>query len=389
MAVSEQLTYTLLNSWQRRMKANAWHFAGISGVGVNAPLSDPGDIVYVQPEREILAEGIVNALGIAVPFLGFYHRPVYIRQEIQFTSGWPGAHGKIVRLKRRHIQAVGKRGTTLIAGGNASVVYSDRDLDGVDEWATVTVTLPAGVTDPAEVQAFFKQSDSLNTNTADERWQIEPLQVSISGTTATLQGHKSLFVNPALWRFPYRAPNYNSSSKNTGTTTDAADFVTNVDVYRIYPDATGAVVFYSTPTEHCTDCEYSTSEGTAIVASGELGTIRLCSDCSVTPCLGYTRKVVIWTLAGYPLDPVTGLPEAALETAMIRLANSEMPYEPTDLSDVVARTWLHDWTLTPPSELPPDLVNNPFGVKRGQVAAYRTMLQYKSVTAGAQLGSRF
>lgn len=382
MAVSEIVTHKLLNAWQQYMRVNPWHFNQIAGTGTLAPLSEPGDVVWVQPERDELAEGISHAIAVAVPFLKTFHRPVYTFEDIPFTSGWPGAYGAEVKARYRHIQAIGRRGVTLIEA-DAPVVYSDVGGGGVDNRATVTVTLPSGVTDPTQVRLFFKQADSLAAAEADDRWEIEPVTVSIAGGVATITGHRSLFANPALWRNPYRSPNYNRASIEDGATTDAGDFITAVDVYRIYPDTTDAVTYLASPALNCTDCEYSEVAGSAYISNSELGLIRVCSNCNSWPCYGFPRYVRVHYLAGFPLDPITLQPDANITRAFIRLANAKMPYMPPDRSDVPITQWLEDFKIYPSGELPPALVNNPFGVKVGEVEAYRMLDPYASIGGGA------
>lgn len=384
MAVSSQRTYTLLNAWQRRMHVNIWHFNQISGMGTQAPLSAPGQLVYVAPDWDTLASGITNALALAVPFLGTFHRPVYVYEDIRL-SRWPGSWGAELKTKYRHVQAIGRRGATLLEGAVA-IVFSDVGGDGIDNTATITATVPAG-TLASEIQVFFKQSDSLATEAADERWQIEPLTVSVSGTTATITGHRALFANPSLWRRPFNSPNYNRSSINHGNTTIPADFVTEVDVYRIYPDETDAVTFLTTPTPNCGNCAYTETPGSAFVYNSEHGLVKVCSDCTSFPCSGHPRYVRLHYLAGLPLDPVTGQTNATAETAFIQLANAEMPWQIADFTQDILRTWLEDWQITPSGELPPELLTNPFGVRKGQISAFRKLTTLARPAGGALIGN--
>lgn len=384
MAVSRQRVYTLLNAWQRLMQVNIWHFNQVSGKGTQAPLSKPGQLVYVAPDWDTLTTGLINALALAVPYLGTFHRPVYVYEDIRLDR-WPGGTGAQLKTKYSHVQAIGKRGATLLEG-DAVTVYSDVGGDGINNVATITATVPLG-TPASEIQVFFTQADSLATEAADERWQIEPLTVSVTGTTATITGHRALFANPSLWRRPFNSPNYNRSSINHGDTADAADFITEVDVYRIFPDETDAVTFLSTPTPNCGNCQYTETNGRAFVYNGELGLVKVCSDC--VGCIGHPRYVRLHYLAGLPLDTLSNLPNRVAESAMIQLANAEMPWQISDFSEEILRTWLHDWEVTPQGELPPELVNNPFGVRRGQVAAFRKLSTLARPLGGALVGGRF
>jgi hypothetical protein len=384
MAVSEQITHGLLNAWPRVMGVNQWHFNQISGPGTFAPLAEPGDIIYVQPDRKNVADGLVRALAQGVPFLGTFHRPVYVTETVSIGGAWPGPYGRTIKTKYRHVQAIGRRGATLLEA-DAPVVYSDDgNGGGVNNIATITATVPSG-TSADEIRLFFRQADSLANEAADPRWEIEPLiSVEVSGTTVTIVGPRWLFVSPALWRQPYRSPNYNRSSINNGVTTNASDFVTEVDVYRIYPDATNAVTYKVGHVPYCTDCTFTEYTGTAYVKDGPRGLVQLCSDCANVPCYGYPQYVDIHYLAGFPLDPFTGLPDSAIESAFVQLANTKMPYEPADFSDEPLKRWLHDFERMPTSELTAEVIKNPFGIKRGQVEAFLTLNPYAYSGAGAR-----
>lgn len=352
MAITtRQPLHGLLGAWQRRMGVNLWHFNQIDGPGVDAPVSTPGQFVYVQPEREQIAEALIAALGMGISHLGFYPRPVFLREPVTMRLA---SHWKIFQTRYKYVDALGKRGVSVIEA-DAPVVYSDSDGDTIDDLATITVTLPTGVTDPAEVQVFFTAADS-QYPAADERWQIEPVRVTITGTTATITGHRALFANPALWRRAYDAPNYQAASKNTGTTTNVNDFVTEVDVYRVYLDT-------------------SDNSINAEIVDGMNGLVRLrgIDGCG---CTGAAAPIeTLYYRAGYPLNDVTGEPDAALELAFLRLANAEMPTKPV-ADEIRVNFFQGDANVYPDVQQTPRVVNNPLGIRVGQVEAWRTFQQY-------------
>lgn len=375
MAISTRdTTHGLLNAWQRRMRVSIWHFNQITGTGVDAPVSTPGNQVWVQPEREGVAEGITAALGLAVPILGFHPRPVWVKDRINI-SPYRHLRNQVHQSNYRYVQAIGSRGTTAIQS-SAAVVYSDNDGDGIDDTATITVAAGA-LTDVSEVEVYFTPADS-QYPAADIRWQIEPLTVTLSGGNFIITGHRALFAHPALWRTPFNSPNYNSASKVDGDTQDTGDFVVEVDVYRVYPDTTDAVTIYCQSGCCGEPLSYSDYAGNGIVVDSTYGVIRLDAN-SVCPCGGtggVGRYAEVWMKAGYPLDPFTGLPDAPLELAFLKLANAEMAYAvPT--ADARANIWLGDTQVYPSGQLPPNLLDNPFGVKVGQVEAWRTMMRYQ------------
>jgi hypothetical protein len=251
------------------------------------------------------------------------------------------------------------------------------------------VTVNTTLTDVQEIQAFFRPADSLE-DAADERWQIEPLKVVANGVTATLTGHPSLFVTPALWRTPYAAPNYNSASKIYGLTTDVTKFVTTVDVYRVYPDPANAITI-TCQNPSCSSCQpvTTTYDGGGVILDSLQGALRLHPSNCCSGCAGSwrgVRKVHIALQAGYPLNSL-GLVEAPLQLALVRLANAETPYKlPTN--DARENYWHGDIEVYPQGTLPPGLLENPLGVRVGQVEAWKIMMGYLTGDGGV-LGGFF
>ncbi len=368
MAVSfREATHGLLNAWREYMAVSVWQFNQVTGTGTDAPVSNPGNLVYVQPERELLGVALRRALTLALPELRFPHRPTFVTETYHLQSmrdlgraAWP--------LRYAYVDAIGKRGVTIIQAG-ATVTYSDTDGDGVDDRATVIVSTT--VTDPTEVRLYFRPADAGEGGTADDRFEIEPVTVTISGGTATITAHRALFVKPALWRQPYRSPNYNASSRNDLDTTDATAFVTAVDVVRVYPDLTGAVTINANPYPSYPSTPpvvMESAAGEAVIDNAMLGTVfvRLADNSTLNnrPC-----SVTIHYRAGYPLDPFTRRPDATLTTALLRLANSELPTA-LSLGEQSSIVWTNDDQKLTEVYLSQARFRNPFGTKLGAVAAW-------------------
>jgi len=359
MAVSQISTYGLLDSWRRIMNVSIWHFNQV--LGVNSPQSTLSD-AYIQDEREAVAMGLDSALTLITGELNFPPLPIFCHERIYFRNLHPPRLHEI-QLKNRYVQAIGRRASTLLQSA-ASVTYTDTNSAGVDDTATITVTVPAG-TVASEIQAFFQSSDwsdvvVFNGETADERWQIAPLKVSVSGVTATLTGNRALFVKPAIWAKPFNAPNYNSTNKNRANPATAADFVTAVNVYRIYADVTSAVQIVDTYNNVATNA-------TAAIESGDEGLISI-NDGTIN----YADALDIYYVAGYPLK--NGFPEPALERAIIRLANCNMPSQSNDNSDPRTTIFQSDSLVELVNGQP--VGDSPFGKKGGQLAAWAVIEQY-------------
>lgn len=356
MARSDIETFGLLDYWRTYAGVNIWHWNQVVGAGVQANLADIGQDVWVQPERDTVAEGINRALSLMRGMLNYYPVPVWTVERVPLASLYP--YGlSFVPLNNRYIQAIGRRATAVIQAG-ATVVYSDNDGDGINDRATLTVTLPAGTT-ASEVAVFFRVADGA-TSTADARWQINPLTVKVTDTTATITGHRAQFAKPTLWAMPYRAPNYNRSSKNAGDTSSAADFVTQVDVYRVYADPTDAVQLI--------DSTGARTSITATLDDPEDGFIAL--DVSTGR---YYPSLEIGYLAGYPLDAY-GRPDHALLTALMRLANCEMVGDGLVLGSDRLPLIQRDTEIIGLRDNP--LEQSPLGVRNGQIAAWKTVAEY-------------
>lgn len=354
--------HRLLNAWASYNEVSIWNYNQIVGTGIDAPLSTPGQGIFVQPERDLILRGILQAYSMGTDYIGTFHRPDYTSQEFVLDPHtW--VRRQSIQTRHHHVQAIGQRATTLIEA-SATVVYTDEDNDGIDETATITV--PTTVTDVTEIQTFFRVADGAKA-AADRRYEIEPLTVTLSGGNAIITGHRALFVKPSIWNVPYLAPNWNSSSKNYGSTTAPGNFVTEVDVYRVYPDATNAVAY--SVARGCS-CGYKTEYGTANILNSRLGYLELCPP---SPCrCGYFRSVTIHYQAGIPLT-VENTPDPTLELAFVRLTNAMIPRTPPNLTDNSIFVWVNDASPYPSGEALPAWENNPFGSRVGQIDAWRMM----------------
>lgn len=379
MAVSRLNTYGLLEQWRAEMDVNIWHYNQLTGAGANAPLAVPGQFVYVQPEREKIAEALLRAVSLALPRLRFYPRPAWLHETIRLGKRRP-LHAQEIRTRYRYLAAIGQRALTALAAEAtpASVVYSDPDLTGTDTLATITVTgLPAAVTEASEVQVFFTPSDSLGTAGA-EVWRIEPLEVVLNGTTATITGHRALFAQPSLWRTPYLST-FGQPSKNDGDVQNPADFVTQVDVYRVYADASAAV------TLKCKDCcsasGFETTTGSAYIVDAEEGLIGL----SPTTCGCSSNRETfldVYYFAGFPASGLTGLPDETIPRALVHLANAKMS-GPVGTDDAGVNRWYYDKAVFSPQDLQAFEVRNPFGLEYGSLAAWGMLEPYIRTGGGA------
>jgi len=121
-------------------------------------------------------------------------------------------------------------GTATVGGGTLvySSVFGPPALND-----TFTITLPTTVTDPSEIAVYFSVGDRFDDTAVGDRWRIEPVQVSIAGGNVTIVGRRWLVVRPIL----YQAPTLNALNP-----TNAANFVTSLDVYQRTTNGNGLTV---------------------------------------------------------------------------------------------------------------------------------------------------
>ncbi|TXH48259.1 MAG: hypothetical protein E6Q97_25080 [Desulfurellales bacterium] len=374
MAVSEFYTWGLLNAWQRRMVEDIWRFNQILGTGVAQTSCE----VYNQPDREIIADALYSAVQTFIEYAHYYPKPTWVVAErVPFGRGTPWQR-QILHTKYGYLVEFGARATTLIQA-NATVVYSDSDGDGIDDTATITVTTTV---DADEIEVFFRTADGA-PGAADERWQIEPLTVTKSGNTATITGHRALFVDyNDVWNTPWTPPNF--VNRYAGSTATAGDFVTAVDVYRVYADSTDAVQLLTDSwLDCCGSSDYSTfnsEDGVVQIVDSVNGSFRLRAD-SLT-CWRQPELALISYRAGYPMSG--GYMNRQLETALIRFANTLMGEDLCSYCDRTRSLWDNDRQAMPAELLTPNLIGNPFGIMRGQLEAWR-IVRDKALGAGGKL----
>lgn len=366
MAISQIDAYGLLDDWRDYCLENIWWFNQMTGTG--AYLAECP--VYVQPDRDVVARAIREAFGKMTTYLHYPPKPIFVYEDIPLGGGVLIERQEL-RLKYGHIQAVGQRATTLIEAG-ATIVYSDVGGLGVSDTATIAVTVPAA-TPTSEVSIFFKVSDGA-PSAAEARYEIVPVTRSRSGNTVTLTAHRANFVKPnGIWAQPYENPNY--QERNAGTTTDATQFITQVDVYRVYADDTSAVILVGDGGCSAT-CEDDTCTACARLIDAELGIIQVRgTGCA---CV-YPERVRVHYKAGYPMqygriDPDLGIP-------LFRLANTLMPRQPCAECNRFYDVWVAD-RETDEGLIPPHLLSNPFGIQRGQIDAWKAVLDYAQAGGG-------
>lgn len=372
MAISTSVQGDYLDTWRENMREDIWRFNQVMGLGT----IDLPEHVYLQVDRDMVGRALFEAVNRMTNALGYAPKPTWFTDEVHYTD-ITRLHREIFRMQHGYVQEIGKRATTLIET-DAAIVYSNVGNVGIDDTATITVTTAF---DADEIGVFFRVADGAISAQSDA-YRIMPLTVTKNGNTATITGHRALFVKPAAyWARPYK--NSQQLEPNIAATQDANDFVTLVDVCRVYADATQAVEIIAPPA--CASCDEQVVYGSARITDARLGFVQLC-DLSAA-CPGNVERVKFNYYAGYPLQ--WGKMDAELANAMIRLANTLMNYCPTSMVDGNAQagwvggkgSWSDD---NAEASIPANWLNNPFGVLKGQISAWR-VVQYRALGRGGSI----
>jgi hypothetical protein len=381
MAINTYLENNLLlNLWPKKMQENITTFNQLAGRG--APLNANCD-VYIQDERDAIADALDVSINMIGTLLNYWPRPKWYSDVISFGQGIPS------RLEYFQtntpdgggswkLHEFGTKATTLIQAA-ALITYSDVGGYGVNNTATITV--PAGaLTNTDEIQLFFQVSDGAPGG-ADPRYQIESTSVVLSGGNFVITANRSLFVKPSVWATPYLVTDPNNQTRNAANNADlSTDFVTAVDVYRVWTDPTTQIEVLD-----WNNNLINTFDG--VIVNSDLGLFTFHHDCwdgFLSCCCRRPIRLRVNYKAGEPL--VNGQMNNRLLLAIIRLANTIMPVEICPMCSPTKNAWEQDRNPAVKDRIAiitQTAAQNAFGiVTYGAVYAYQTAVDMRIPSGG-------
>lgn len=242
MARASVETLLPLDTWAQILGINPFEFnqiaTGLPPTGLHKACAHvffqfPWQKDYLS--REEIAQAIADAERMMAEQLRFFPAPKYFVGEVVpyprpyqrnlfGYAGTPRFEWKRVQLTWHRYQAAGLMNRTFI--GNGTIVMSDPDNDGFNE--LFTITIPTALTDPYEIGVYFTAADR-NNATIDETWRVRPVNVTISGGNAIITG--------GLWQLVVPDLTLEYAPEGLSATT-AANFVTELEVYRVFTDTT-------------------------------------------------------------------------------------------------------------------------------------------------------
>lgn len=280
MAIASTPTLLSLDRFAEIMGVNPMHFNGAVAPDIDGqpmPVDNSCTALWYRyawqandrVSWEDLAREIANAEQELEEYLGYPLAPRWVTNEPHiyprgqhrelYGNGYDlRGQPKTVQLDKGKVLQGGQRASDVVEAGVA-LVFSDDDGDGFEETVTVTVTLPATVTDLREVKIYYPGESG------DPTWEIRPARTkSLSGTTCTMTFWSWQFITPGNFnRFPTVA-----GLDAVNISTPSSVCVATVDVYREYNDFTEpGVVFYwenvcnACSGSSCPICGYSSQNG--------------------------------------------------------------------------------------------------------------------------------
>jgi hypothetical protein len=285
-----------LARWAEIMGINPLHFAGVQLDGDGSTPDIQNALGCSQPwtqynwqnadgeSRESVASAIQTAERNIEALLGYPLLPEWHSDEWRPTTR--PFKRELVNLNLRDVRGYQKtvelRWGMVVSGGiraadtiqaAATIVWSDEDGDGYDE--TGTVTQATTVTDSEQIRVYYPGRAGI------DEYEIRPITVVIAAGVATITFRRENAVTEAV----------NEALIWTTPTGDVdANFLTEVDVVRLYNDPQTMATLVWQPTDTC---------GCDIVGSG---TCVLCEQTVQTACLtnrNLDQGIVAYTPASW------------------------------------------------------------------------------------------
>lgn len=435
MARASLPTLLSLDRYARILGVSPPHFHGAAGETF-FPLDNRCSDVWFQHSwqfadaisREDLADAIAEAEEEIALELGFYPAPKWVSQEIHpfprhYRREVYRQTGRNVREQRVSLKAdyakvirAGYRstapvGTATVAGG--ALVYSDADSDGFTERAAIT--LPTTLTNEDEIRVYHASQG------ADQAWEIrDPYYKAITGGNIVIYFYAWQLIDPALWEaFPTTAGAnaINLAGLEATPAVTVGTLVQSVEVHREYtPDSAVSAQFYWEPVprttvidglcaicngEGCQACILTTQNGCLHVRNGNLGLVvpqpatwdssdeewdqeafTQCLDPDFVKIWYYAGDMSNRYLRGVSHDPLDD--KWARAIAQLATTRLERPFCSCGNAQALAKHWREDLALSGESsyQLGMEVLDNPFGTRRGEVMAWRTINRSRDRVVG-------
>lgn len=272
--------------------------------------------------RAEMARAIHEAEQMFVQWTGYYPAPKTIVAEPHKFPLPVGRYEPIPPLTLRYgyLHSLGTPVSTLLETIAVTRLATTDDAAFFDSF-TATLTVPSG-TSADQLRVYFTATDRDNLRL--EEWEIRPLDIAISGTTATITGPAYLIAKPRLMR---------NLPPESVDVTNTDHFVTQVMVYRQTVDTCKqGVLTWLGDCGGSTPCPETTKDACFNILEPRQSQISATSylvSCSSGQLLderNLPQRLTVTYTAGYPLQ-ANGLMDQWHAELIAWLAAALMPCE--------------------------------------------------------------
>lgn len=320
-----------LDRYQELMGLSVCAFNGINRPDDNL---DPAcSSIVTQTQRDDLAMYLLQAEEMREEELGYY---LGAKWRVEEQNVW---RANPFTLDKKYLIEVGWPTWTAIQAG----VALDWGLD------------PTNPNDPVEISVATTVSTSeIVVTYPGEQVQIRPSSITAVGGTVTIQIPRCRLVRPE----------YNQDWADPPSYFNAAVFLDEVDVYRLYADPSQGTEFKWIQPNCDTDCEPNCQTACAIILGHEAYTLSLVHLYPATYSGGSWTRATCFAYTGMPnsvqISYRSGRRQRmADEINTIRLAHTLMPRPPCSC-DIVRQRWEDDYA-------PLERQWSPYGSRRGAI----------------------
>lgn len=422
-----------LDSFRQVLGWNPYHFWGLANATVPVGAKCPTVLMESAWQgvdaagRAEIREAIESAENLLADYLGFYPAPKYIEQTVPWPRYFDNMRARYAQVDATgrwiaprvpgagFAQAAGVESLTLIdtatksdpPAGLDSLVFSDRDGDGLMD--TFTITVATAQTDATKVAVYFVAADRLDGEPVGARWRIEPVQVTVSGGNAVIIGR--------IWNIvrPIRYQGISHQPLDPGDITASGPYAQSLAVYTRATDPAGltptdsqAVLIWETTPGHgwwccCSGCSggatydpagaigdpaaLASAVARATIRDSRLGLVGIGeavynATSGIWASLPWDTcsepdRLTVRLLAGYPLEDQAMA--AKYRTVVARLAMAELgrPVCACEAANRELHRYQFDLARSSGANdeafgfISREDLSNPFGTRRGHVFAWK------------------
>lgn len=326
MSWTKQNLYGLSDRFQVRTQQEVFKFNQLDS-GYNSY----NESLWIQSERDELNYQLKTMFNEITEWVGYYPRPIWKKIKVPLDNFEYYYNEKIYIPESAYLNSLGVRATELIESG---VTYTTSPLTGLKTVALFEVETDE--IEDGELVLFHTANDSFGKS-ADERFRVLPSQVYYDGSSYQIEVPYARLIKPELWKTQFN--NGDPEQRNGYSPTDTDNFVTSLDVYRVYTDSTikGKLIGY--PLDYSGSSELQSVNVNIVISDGQNSEFKIIAN--QESVLFEPTHVEVWCNIGKPLNE-NGDMESILEEFIIRKAKVEMGLNARLAEAKISGQWQYD-----------------------------------------------